>query len=269
MARSKAQSILLRISLGISGRRLCLQLSVMNRAYKHRPDDFSREIVATVSSSRTDLLRREEIWLDRIHKSQFGKSVYNLRRGALNRWFADEQKRMTVGEKISQAKLGRECGPHTAETQAKINAANTGQKRSAESRAKMRAAWSRRRDRGWTHSAEARARVSAALKCRKCSDETRAKLRAAGTGRSPSPETRAKLSAAMKRREERGWTHSPQHSEKVRAANSRRKERGDYVSPEYRAKMSAVARQYPRRRMTLQIAAHVIDEHVPVDARPA
>jgi len=73
----------------------------------------------------------------------------------------------------------------------------------------------------------------------------------------------------MKRREERGWTHSPQHSEKVRAANSRRKERGDYVSPEYRAKMSAVARQYPRRRMTLQIAAHVIDEHVPVDARPA
>ncbi len=78
----------------------------MRDAYKKRPETFApREILAVITTSRKDLLRREEWWLNTIHDSQLGKSVYNLKKQADNLlWQADDRKRMTASEKMSQAR---------------------------------------------------------------------------------------------------------------------------------------------------------------------
>jgi hypothetical protein len=62
-------------------------------------------------SSRADLFRREQYWLDRIHDSQFGKSVYNLRKRVDNHWHVDDQKRKRVGEKVSEGLKKRYLDP--------------------------------------------------------------------------------------------------------------------------------------------------------------
>jgi hypothetical protein len=54
----------------------------MKNAYQKRPDDFTKEILVVVTTSREDLLRQEQWWLDTIHDSQFGKGVYNLNKTA-------------------------------------------------------------------------------------------------------------------------------------------------------------------------------------------
>ena len=76
---------------------------------------------------------------------------------------------------------------------------------------------------------ETRAKVSAALRGRKLSPETRAKISAAHKGKKVSQETCAKLSEAHK-----GKKLSPEARAKIGAANKGRK-----ASPEARAKMSA------------------------------
>lgn len=107
----------------------------MKDAYKRRPDDFVREILAVVSTSRKDLLRREQTWLDRISDRQLGKGVYNLDRRVRDYWHADDGKRKTAIEKISASQRGR---PLTLEHRAAIANGNRGKTKTAEQRANMR-----------------------------------------------------------------------------------------------------------------------------------
>jgi hypothetical protein len=191
----------------------------MKRAYKKRPDDFHREIVATVTASRKDLLRREQTWLDTIHHSQLGKCVYNLNRRVDDQWFADDQKRMTVSEKIRAAMKGKTLSP---EHRARIGAAAKGR----------------------THTPEHRARIGAVQRGKILSPEHRSRIRAALKGKPQkphTPETRAKLSVAAK-----GKTHTPETREKLRIAQ-RGKPQGPH-SAETRAKMSASHKCRPRCR---------------------
>lgn len=78
---------------------------------------------------------------------------------------------------------------HSAETRAKMSAAHTGRRRSAEQRAAMT---------GWQHSDETRAAMSARSNRR--SPEALEKLRLAVLGKPKSPEHREKLSLAARRR---------------------------------------------------------------------
>lgn len=124
----------------------------------------------------------------------------------------------------------------TPETRAKISAAQTGEKHhnwgkhhSAETLAKMSAA-----NTGKSPTPETRAKLSAAA--RNISDETRVRMSASRAGdknpnwgKSPSDETRAKLSVAHI-----GKHPSDETRTKISAGN-----RGKYISPETRAKMSA------------------------------
>ena len=82
---------------------------------------------------------------------------------------------------------------HSAESRAKMSAANKGRKHSAESRAKMSAA-----NKGVPKSAEHRAKISAAKKGVPVSAEHCAKISAANKGVPMSAEHYAKLSAARK-----------------------------------------------------------------------
>ena len=75
----------------------------MTKAYRRRPQDFKRRIVAKVYTDRKDLLREEHRWLQMIKPEELGKRYYNLRNHHFGHWTADEDKRLTVGEKISQS----------------------------------------------------------------------------------------------------------------------------------------------------------------------
>lgn len=131
----------------------------MKSAYQKRPDDFTKEILAVVTTSKEDLLRREQTWLDRISDQQFGKSFYNLNKTAKGwrlpkevnsamrkaYWAADPHQRHNmspeVRERISasvskgmkvrwqdpvyrakQLDCARTRGPCSTETRAKISA---------------------------------------------------------------------------------------------------------------------------------------------------
>ena len=93
----------------------------------------------------------------------------------------------------------------SAETRAKLSAANKGKQNSlgckptAETRAKLSAArMGNQNTLGYKHTSKTKALISAAHKGRVFSAETRAKLSAAHAGENCSAETRAKLSAASK-----------------------------------------------------------------------
>lgn len=109
---------------------------------------------------------------------------------------------------------------HTAETKAKIGAANKGRKLppiSAETRAKMSVAST-----GRTKSTETRAKIGAVHKGKIISAETRAKLREANIGKNHLDETRSKISESNK-----GRTKSDEHKSKLSVAH----QIGLYVTP--------------------------------------
>ena len=120
------------------------------------------------------------------------------------------------------------------ETRIKMSAAHAGRKHSFESKAKMSAAL-----KGRKISPEWKAKLSAAAKGRRVSPEARAKIGAASKGRRPSPETRVKLSAWQI-----GRTRSLETRAKISAARKGKKfpHKGHSISLETRAKISAALR---------------------------
>lgn len=75
----------------------------MRNAYKRRPADFKRRIIAKVDSSRNDLLIEEHRWLQMIKKDELGKKFYNLTNHLNGHWFAsDEDRVLSLKEKISK-----------------------------------------------------------------------------------------------------------------------------------------------------------------------
>ncbi len=91
---------------------------MMRQSYNRRPEDFKRRIISRIYTNRQDLLLEEERWLKMIDPSkttprntttESRKDVryYNINLGSQNHWWAPEEKRLTVGQKISQSKLGK------------------------------------------------------------------------------------------------------------------------------------------------------------------
>lgn len=81
--------------------------SWMKQAYKHRPKDFKRRILKT-NIKRENILKEEQLWLNKIPKESLGKRYYNLRNDCLFHWTADPAKRNIISQKISIATKGRE-----------------------------------------------------------------------------------------------------------------------------------------------------------------
>jgi hypothetical protein len=136
---------------------------------------FSAEHVERIRESRIGktLLpeTRAKIGAAHLGSTRSAETREKMRLAALGRRHSDETK-----AKISAAKMGRkETRPRSAEWRAKVSAANKGKKRSRETIERIRAAWALRRDKS-------------------VSEETRAKMSASQTGRTHTPETRAKMS---------------------------------------------------------------------------
>jgi hypothetical protein len=164
----------------------------MKDAYKRRPKDFIREILAVVTTSRADLLRREQYWLDRISPKQLGKGVYNLKNKISGHWFVDEGKLKTVGEKIGDGNRGQK---RTSEVRAKMSAAQKGKPghpQTPKTRAQISVSNS-----GKTHTAETRAAISIAKRGKPLSAAARANMSNSHLGKPLSPEHRKALSSAL------------------------------------------------------------------------
>ena len=100
----------------------------MKQAYKHRPCDFTRRILSRIYTNKKELLEEEYKWLSMILDTELGHKYYNLHNHHFGHWSIDENKRITVGEKIS-------ASPNRA---VNISKANKGRKCSEETKEKLR-----------------------------------------------------------------------------------------------------------------------------------
>lgn len=149
-----------------------------------------------------------------------------------------------VRSKISAANLGKKRS-------AEVIAKRIGRKLTPEHCANMQAA---RLKLGWKPSAETRAKMSAAQKGRIVSQKTRAKLSASKKGRVFSQEAKDKMSASRKgkvaspearekmSKAKRGRKFSEEHRAKISAAH-----RGKTLSQETRAKLTGIVRSLETR----------------------
>jgi hypothetical protein len=76
----------------------------MKQAYKKRPHDFKRRILSLVYTNKKDLLEEEYRWLSMMKLEELkGERYYNLHNYRFNHWSADDNKRASIGEKISKS----------------------------------------------------------------------------------------------------------------------------------------------------------------------
>lgn len=116
----------------------------MRDAYRRRPHDFKRRIITRVEEGRGDLIAEEYHWLSMIKDAEVGKRYYNLSKKHNGHWTTDNQKRLTVGQKISaapnrstnisKANKGR---PKSDEHKEKLKQANLGKTLSEETKRKI------------------------------------------------------------------------------------------------------------------------------------
>jgi hypothetical protein len=74
----------------------------MRDAFRRRPDDFKRRIIQK-NIEKTYLLDEEYKWLQLITDDELGVKYYNLRKHKWGHWSTDENKKMSVGQKISSS----------------------------------------------------------------------------------------------------------------------------------------------------------------------
>lgn len=86
----------------------------MLNAYRKCSQDFqksdgrpNRKILMKIYSSRENLLTEEKYWLSMIKESELGIRYYNLYKRVQQSWLCTEERRMSIGDKISRTKKGR------------------------------------------------------------------------------------------------------------------------------------------------------------------
>jgi len=109
--------------------------SWMKQAYKKRPADFRRRVIARGLTTKKTLIDEEHRWLSMIDPSELkGNKYYNIVKSSKNPWWTDEDRKLTIGQKISRAKKGKRMSPDHIE---KMAATKRGTKHSAETKQKM------------------------------------------------------------------------------------------------------------------------------------
>lgn len=200
---------------------------------KHGIDCFRKEWL-TFCEDEEEMNYMEQVLVDQTWVDR--SDTYNLELGGKGGWNyvnslpISEETRRKMSINTTRRNIGHVV---SAETRAKIGAANRGKCRSAEALAKMSEAQKGKKlseetrkkiseaHKGKHHSLEARAKMRAARKGTHLSEETRAKLRAANSGannaffgKRHSPEARAKMRAAQRARFARESTHTTVETKK-------------------------------------------------------
>ena len=107
----------------------------MRDSYRRRKHDFRRKTIIKIFSSRENLLKEEQYWLNMIKDEELAtknstdntrkKNVryYNISKTAQQTWHYNDEKRKTIGEKVSIAKTGKSLGPCSPEKAENISKA--------------------------------------------------------------------------------------------------------------------------------------------------
>ena len=162
----------------------------MRQAFRRRPGDFKRRVIDRIYTSRKELLDVEGKWLGLISEQELGKRYYNLTNHTNGHWTSDPDKRLTVGQKISNANKGREvtwAKPCTEERKRYLSEVQKGQPKN------------------YVRSEETRAKIAAN------SRRLQAERRVGMHGRQHSEDTKKRMS-------ENNAMHNPIHRQKVAAA---------------------------------------------------
>jgi hypothetical protein len=148
----------------------------MRDAYRRRPQDFKRRIIQR-NIDKNNLLETEYKWLQLIKDEELGVKYYNLINTKFNHWTnLDDEKRLTINEKISK------------NTKAAMSRDDV--------REKMEAIWEKNKDR--VQSEEEKTKRANSNRGKKRTEETKRKIGQANSmslkGRKLSEETKQKLS---------------------------------------------------------------------------
>lgn len=154
----------------------------MKAAYKKRPFDFKRRILA-IRNDRKELYLEEQRWLNFIKPNEIKTKYYNLRLKVQDdNWFLNEDRRLSIGAKISKSKKGKVAW-------------NRGRAASLETRKKISEA-----QKGKTFSIERCLKMSEDRKGRKISEEHKKSIAKGRKGIVYSDETKEKMKqSAIKR----------------------------------------------------------------------
>lgn len=98
----------------------------MRDAYNRRPRDFRRRVLVR-NLTREQMYVEEQRFFNLIKETEVRTRYYNLRLNTNTKpWHMDDNKNLTVGEKISRAKKGKKNGPMSEETKRKISEVKKG-----------------------------------------------------------------------------------------------------------------------------------------------
>lgn len=178
----------------------------MRDAFRYRPQDFRRKIVKRLyECTRQELYVEEQRWLSMIKPHELKRKYYNLSLSVKDPWYQYEEKRLSIGQKISQAKKGKSTGPCSPEkakaiSEAKKAAFASGKtviteewrRKNSEAR-KGKDTWMK----GKQHSEESRRKMSESRKGYVPSEESKRKNGESHRGMKRSAETKKKMSLAI------------------------------------------------------------------------
>jgi hypothetical protein len=123
----------------------------MRDAFRRRPHDFRRRIIARIYTNRKDTFQKEEQFLQMIQKHEVGKRYYNTHL-TTGHWSSDPDKFKEIVSK-------RDYHAVSDETREKMRNAKLGRKLSEETKRKVSENHSRHM-KGKTHSDEAKRKIS-------------------------------------------------------------------------------------------------------------
>lgn len=181
----------------------------MRNAYRRRPKNFKRRILARIYTNKSDMLKEEYKWLSMIKPHELKTKYYNVYNHHFKHWSSDKFKTELMMEKISKANKGRKQSPESIQKMIETKRATGKLARSEETKRKL----------------------SKAHKGKILSEETKEKLRRINTGKKLSEETKAKIKANHKRD-----YSCPEFRRKISEAAKNR-------SPEHRRKISENAKR--------------------------
>lgn len=152
----------------------------MKQAFNKRPADFTRRILARIYTNRQDMFNEEARWQSLIKDDELKVRYYNIKRHGDRHWSTDEQRALTVKEKIKAADNTR--GLRAYATKIK------GTKRTEEFKQKISNTL-KGRPLGYERSAETRAKISENVK------RLQAEGKVGMRGKQHKAETKEKMSA--------------------------------------------------------------------------
>jgi hypothetical protein len=111
----------------------------MRKAYRRRPEDFKRRVVARVTTDRSDLLTEEQRWLHMMREGELRVRYYNITRSVKNFkswWVNEDGTYLSVIEKNRKSHTGKF---HSEESKQRMRVAQSERKTiSEEVRQRMR-----------------------------------------------------------------------------------------------------------------------------------